>query len=235
MIFEVCDVPTPNIFRRVETPLITKYGNFLAIGYEEYNNRRRLEHVALVMGDVQCCIEPVMVRVHSKCMTGEVFGSLRCDCAQQLDFAMTLIGRAGRGVLVYLDQEGRGIGLLNKLKAYYLQTHFGYDTIRANHELGFATDLRDHRVAACILSNLKINNVALLTNNPEKVRALREAGFIVDVIPINVLVPEEARYYVHTKVEKLGHFGPNGIGTETDQSLVDNMCSVAVLDFKIKS
>ena len=161
-----------------------------------------LEHVAMVMGDVQ---GPALVRVHSECMTGDVFGSLRCDCGPQLHFAMSEIGKKGQGVVVYLRQEGRGIGLANKLKAYQLQDK-GMDTVEANLHLGFAADLRNFDVAAQILDFLGVSSVRLMTNNPRKVDTLRQHGVRIDErVPVRSDVQSENERYLGTKARKLGH------------------------------
>lgn len=166
-----------------------------------------LEHVALVLGSCagsDASAAPV-VRIHSECMTGDLFGSLRCDCGPQLQQALTEIGRAGRGVLLYLRQEGRGIGLVNKLKAYALQDQ-GLDTVQANEYLGFAADLRDFDVAAQMLRQLGVEQVGLLTNNPRKVRALESAGIrVVERREARTAHEPENHGYLLTKVAKLGH------------------------------
>lgn len=201
-----------NLMRAVETTLDTKYGRFLVIGYEDRTvPSAHFEHVALVMGDISNSSEPVIVRVHSKCLTGEVFRSSRCDCAQQLEYAFELIGRVGKGVVVYLDQEGRGIGLISKLKAYNVQTTLGYDTVSANHYLGFPTDLRDFGTAAYILHDVGADNIHLLSNNPYKAQCLKEAGLLVKLAPMLVEVSPEAQSYLQTKVEKLGHIDPKSL------------------------
>lgn len=163
-----------------------------------------LPHIALVAGDLSGP-EPVLTRIHSECFTGDVFGSQRCDCGQQLNGALDQIASAGRGVLLYLRQEGRGIGLLNKLRAYELQDE-GFDTIEANHQLGFPADTRDYRVAAEMLQDLGVSQVRLLTNNPMKISGLNRYGVqVVDRLPL-VFEPTDAnRKYLETKRERLGH------------------------------
>lgn len=160
--------------------------------------------VALVKGD-PAKVEYVMVRLHSECMTGDVFGSLRCDCGPQFEAAMRLIDHEGVGVIVYLDQEGRGIGLLNKIRAYRLQEH-GLDTVDANLELGFDADLRDYTSAAAVLRQLGIRSVRLLTNNPRKVAALIDAGIeVTERLPLITEPNPHNQRYLSTKATRLGH------------------------------
>ena len=161
-----------------------------------------LEHVALVMGEVQ---GTALVRVHSECMTGDVFGSLRCDCGPQLHFALDEIGKQGSGVVLYLRQEGRGIGLINKLKAYALQDE-GLDTVEANLRLGFPADLRNFEVAAQMLSQLGVDAVRLMTNNPRKVATLEKHGVkVIERVPVRSPSQSENHHYLATKALKLGH------------------------------
>jgi 3,4-dihydroxy 2-butanone 4-phosphate synthase / GTP cyclohydrolase II len=177
-------------------------GHFHAIVYR--NDFDRDEHMALVAGDLQGD-DPVTVRVHSQCLTGDVFGSTRCDCGEQLHLAMDTISREGRGVIVYMHQEGRGIGLANKVKAYELQDQ-GRDTVEANLDLGFDEDLRDYGITAQILKDLGVRRVRLLTNNPRKVASLERYGVtVVERRPIEITPHEDNIAYLRTKRRKLGH------------------------------
>jgi GTP cyclohydrolase II len=183
-----------------EARVPTEHGSFTMKLFKE--KATGLEHVAMVMGDVA---GSALVRVHSECMTGDVFGSLRCDCGPQLHFAMSEIGKKGSGVVVYLRQEGRGIGLANKLKAYQLQDQ-GMDTVEANNHLGFAADLRNFDVAAQILDVLGVSSVQLMTNNPRKVDTLKAHGVnIEERVPVRSDVQPENERYLGTKARKLGH------------------------------
>jgi 3,4-dihydroxy 2-butanone 4-phosphate synthase/GTP cyclohydrolase II len=188
--------------RASQAPLPTEYGKFTAVAYE--NDVDKNQHVALVMGAWKPG-QPVLVRVHSKCLTGDVFGSARCDCGPQLHAALRQIALAGKGVLVYLDQEGRGIGLVNKLKAYNLQDQ-GLDTAEANVKLGFKPDLRDYGIGAQILRDLGVGKMRLLTNNPKKIVGLEGYGLeVVERVPIETPPSRGNRAYLRTKRDKMGH------------------------------
>jgi 3,4-dihydroxy 2-butanone 4-phosphate synthase/GTP cyclohydrolase II len=188
--------------REVEVKLPTDFGTFTAIAYT--NEVDRKEHVALVKGKVDPDA-PTLVRVHSECLTGDVFHSHRCDCGPQLAAALKQIDDNGSGVLLYMRQEGRGIGLINKLKAYSLQEQ-GLDTVEANIKLGFAPDLRDYGIGAQILKDLGVRQMRLMTNNPRKIRGLEGYGLqVVERVPIQMPENEDNTNYLHTKQQKLGH------------------------------
>jgi 3,4-dihydroxy 2-butanone 4-phosphate synthase/GTP cyclohydrolase II len=190
------------IERVVATKLPTGFGEFVAVGYRSLVDNKH--HVALVKGEIEG-VDDVIVRVHSECLTGDVFHSLRCDCGEQLDSALSMIEREGRGVLLYLSQEGRGIGLLNKLRAYKLQEE-GLDTVDANLRLGLPADLRDYGIGAQILVDLGLSSIRILTNNPKKISGLAGYGLSVsDQIPIEHVPNPHNEAYLRAKREKLGH------------------------------
>ncbi|KHD37641.1 3,4-dihydroxy-2-butanone 4-phosphate synthase [Clostridium acetobutylicum] len=190
------------IKREAEAKLPTKYGEFKIVGYKSLIDNK--ENLAIVKGELKA-EEEVLVRVHSKCLTGDVFGSLRCDCGNQLSYALSAIEKQGAGVVLYMDQEGRDIGLLNKLKAYMLQEK-GLDTVEANLKLGFEADLREYWAAAEILKDLGVKKVKLMTNNPEKINELNKYGIdVVSRVPINTEHVKENEFYLRTKKQKMGH------------------------------
>ncbi len=180
------------------------YGEFRILGFRGRANGHASEIIVLKAGDLSANEVP-LVRIHSQCLTGEVFHGLRCDCGQQLEMALEQIGREGSGLLIYDPQEGRGIGLLNKLKAYQLQDE-GADTVEANEQLGFAADLRSYESAACVLHTLGVSRVRLLSNNPSKIAGLQQAGIeVVERIPCEVPSSDRTAGYLRTKKDKLGH------------------------------
>lgn len=185
-----------------EVDLPTQFGHFKLIPFRQINNG--LEHIALIKGK-WAKDEPILVRVHSSCATGDIFGSMRCECGEQLHLAMQMIEKAGKGVLVYMNQEGRGIGLMNKIKAYKLQEN-GYDTVDANLHLGFKPDERDYGVGANILRVLGVSQMRLMTNNPVKRVGLESYGLhVVENVPIEISPNPYNRYYMHTKKTRMGH------------------------------
>jgi 3,4-dihydroxy 2-butanone 4-phosphate synthase/GTP cyclohydrolase II len=190
------------ITKDVQVKMPTQWGNFELVAYRQTTNDQ--EHLALVKG-TWSKDEPVLVRVHSSCLTGDIFGSCRCDCGPQLHKAMEMIEKAGKGVIVYMNQEGRGIGLLNKLKAYKLQEE-GRDTVEANEDLGFRSDERDYGVGAQILRDLGVTKIRLMSNNPKKRAGLIGYGLeIVDNVSIEIESNEHNKFYLQTKRDKMGH------------------------------
>ncbi|HEY3443245.1 MAG TPA: GTP cyclohydrolase II [Paludibaculum sp.] len=197
--------PIPFEVKKVaEADFPTEYGHFRIHGFEGRRGEKREEAVVIVMGDVTTP-EPVLVRIHSQCLTGDVFHSLRCDCRAQLELAMETVAGEGRGMVIYEKKEGRGIGLLNKLRAYELQDG-GADTIEANEQLGFEADLRVYQLPGAILRHFGVQAVRLMTNNPEKIAAL-EAGEIVvtERVPCNAVRGGHSARYLKTKKKRMGH------------------------------
>jgi GTP cyclohydrolase II len=214
-----------------EADFPTRWGPFRILGFEgqlpeprpccenAVRSGRKMESlVALVMGDIHA--EPPLVRIHSQCLTGDVFGSLRCDCRPQLELALGKIAAEGAGILLYEQQEGRGIGLMAKLKAYELQDE-GLDTVEANEELGFAADCREYELPAEVLKLLGVSRVRLITNNPEKVAALESAGIaVVERVSAEVAPLDTFAGYLKTKQEKMGHFQDSGRNSGHQDDLV---------------
>ncbi len=185
--------------------LPTRFGNFQIVAF--YNNVDYREHVAIVAGDVVGA-EDVPVRIHSECLTGDALGSLRCDCRDQLEAALRAIDEMGLGIVLYMRQEGRGIGLTNKIRAYGLQD-YGYDTVEANLALGFQDDEREYSAAAHMLASLKVRSIRLMTNNPRKIKALEQLGVrVTGRIPHIIPPNEHNRFYLETKARKSGHMLP---------------------------
>lgn len=196
-----------SINKVAEANFPTRWGQFRIMGFEGYfgpeGERRKETGVALVMGDIHS--EAPLVRIHSQCLTGDVFGSLRCDCRQQLEMALSMISAHGTGVLVYEQQEGRGIGLMAKLQAYALQDK-GLDTVEANVKLGYDADCRDYGLPVEVLKALGLKEIKLISNNPDKVHAVENGGIkVVERVPCEVKVCKYSEHYMRTKKEKLGH------------------------------
>ena len=220
-------MPLARVSKVADTALPTRWGDFRILGFtgeltghtpcDEKQTPRALEHeeaIALVMGDIHST--PPLVRIHSQCLTGDVFHSLRCDCRLQLELALRSIAELGSGIIVYDQQEGRGIGLMAKLKAYELQEQ-GRDTVEANVELGYKPDCREFELQAAMLKELNVPAVRLLTNNPDKVAALERAGIqVVERVPAVVPVEDSFERYLQVKRQKMGHlFAPEPAGTAT--------------------
>jgi GTP cyclohydrolase II len=202
----------------------SRFGDFHIVAF--YNNKDNKEHVAIVRGDVTDA-EDVPVRVHSECLTGDVIGSLRCDCRDQLETALRMIGKKEQGILLYMRQEGRGIGLVNKIRAYGLQEH-GYDTVEANLALGFRDDERDYSVAAHMLKSLHVKSIQLITNNPRKIDDLTRNGIVVNGrIPLVMEANQYNRFYLETKALKSGHLidlhGKLHLQEQADPPLIEGM------------
>jgi GTP cyclohydrolase II len=190
------------VTRKVRTRIPTDYGDFQLCYYS--NTQDKKEHLALFMGELSNT-EPVLARIHSECFTGDVLGSRRCDCGEQLDKSLSVISQAGSGVLVYLRQEGRGIGLLEKLRAYNLQDG-GLDTVDANLELGHEADARDYSLAALILSDLGVKSVQLITNNPGKIEALENSGIeVTERVSLDIAANPDNVSYLRTKAQRMNH------------------------------
>lgn len=182
-----------------QTHLPTKYGKFILSVYKDNEEK---EHVVMEVGDIQ---DPVLVRLHSSCVTGDIFGSLKCDCGEQLEESMRMIQKEKSGLILYLNQEGRGIGLTNKIKAYALQEK-GYDTVEANKKLGLPIDARDYKIAAEILKDFGISQVRILSNNPDKDEQLVQYGItVVERVPLEIQPHDENRDYLRVKKEKMRH------------------------------
>lgn len=196
--------PRLRLTKVAEANFPSRFGHFRIHGFQARRGRAEEDAVALTMGDVGAPC-PLLVRIHSECLTGDVFHSLRCDCRAQLELSLSMIAEEGRGILIYEHKEGRGIGLLNKLRAYQLQDG-GADTVEANEKLGFEADLRDYELPPAILHHFGATRVRLLSNNPDKIAALERAGItVVERVPCQPPVEATAEDYLRTKKEKLGH------------------------------
>lgn len=197
-----CEIKDKSVSRIAIANLPTEIGQFKIAGYRSDNSEE--EFVVLFKGDLRRDI-PTLARIHSQCLTGDVFGSVKCDCGPQLEVAMRMIEKEGRGAIVYQQQEGRGIGIVNKIRAYALQDE-GADTVEANEKLGFVADAREYRQCAEILSDMGLCEVKILSNNPKKIRALEDAGMnVVERVSIEVETRQAAEGYMRTKKEKMGH------------------------------
>ena len=206
--------------------LPSRFGQFQVVAF--WNNRDGKEHAAFVHGDITG-MENVPVRMHSECLTGDAIGSLRCDCRDQLEAALRALGAMDRGMLLYLRQEGRGIGFINKIRAYGLQDH-GYDTVEANLALGFRDDERDYSVAAHMIGSLRVKSIRLMTNNPRKIEGLVSLGIrITDRIPLVIPPNEHNRFYLQTKSRKSGHLldpgGKEHLREQLDRPVLEGMSS----------
>ncbi len=198
--------PTFRLNQAAQAHFPTEYGLFRIYGFEGHTGSKLEEAVVLIMGEALSDGESPLMRIHSQCLTGDVFHSLRCDCRAQLEIALKAIAAEGRGLIIYEHQEGRGIGLMNKLRAYELQDQ-GADTIEANEQLGFESDLRNYCLPGAILKHLGIRRVRLMSNNPDKVKALEDAGIeVTERVPCIAEEHESRRGYLETKREKMGHF-----------------------------
>ena len=197
------NAPALQLVKVAEADFPSEFGYFRIYGFQARSAMRVEEAVALKMGDLAGT--PPLVRIHSQCLTGDVFHSLRCDCRAQLELALNMIAKEGRGLLIYEHQEGRGIGLLNKLRAYELQDH-GADTVEANERLGFDSDLRHYEIPGAVLQYFGLHAIRLMSNNPEKVEAMENAGVkVVERVPCLADVLETREVYLRTKREKMGH------------------------------
>ncbi|MCI0476949.1 MAG: GTP cyclohydrolase II [Anaerolineales bacterium] len=215
--------------------LPSRFGKFHVVAF--WNNRDGKEHAAFVHGDV-CNVENVPVRLHSECLTGDAIGSLRCDCRDQLEAALHALGQMQNGILLYLRQEGRGIGFINKIRAYGLQD-YGYDTVEANVALGFRDDERDYAVAAHMLQSLKVKSIRLMTNNPRKLEGLTALGVkITDRIPLIIPPNPYNEFYLQTKAAKSGHLldtnGKEHLLEQLDRPIVEGMSSEQIVELQVE-
>jgi GTP cyclohydrolase II len=214
--------------------LPTEFGDFQIVAF--YNNRDDKEHAAIIKGDI-CNAEDIPVRVHSECLTGDALGSLRCDCRDQLKESLKTIGMMEKGIVLYLRQEGRGIGLTNKIRAYGLQDH-GYDTVDANLALGFRDDERDYSVAAHMLFSLKVKSIQLMTNNPKKINDLTKYGINVTKRIPHIIPPNEFnKFYLETKANKSGHMidlnGKEHLVEQDDRPIIEGMTQTQINQMQV--